>query len=105
MKLQLDHSVFVTTEEGEQQDICQLVTMPCVKSLSLDEVINDYSNIQVSFPSEVSSQPRHMLERCMDICGEAAVSRAQKRSRARKEASAQEVRGYYKQLARATHFE
>ena len=21
---------FVTTEEGEQQDICQLVTMPCV---------------------------------------------------------------------------
>ena len=31
---------FVTTKEGEKQDICQLVTVPCVKrSLSLDEVI------------------------------------------------------------------
>ena len=77
----------------------------CERSLSLDEVINRYSNIQVSFPSEVSSQPWHVLERCMDICGEAAVSRAQIRSRARREASAQEVRGYYKQFARATHFE
>ena len=97
---------FVTTEEREKQDICQLVTMPCVKrSLSLDEVSNDYSSIQVSLPSEVNSKTRDMLERCMATCGKAAGARAKMRSRARKEASAQEVRGYYKQFAGAKHLE
>ena len=86
-------------EEEEKQDICQLVTLPCVKrSLSLDEVLNDYSQKQVSVPSEVNSQTRDMLERCMATCGKAAGARAQTRSRARIEASAQEVRGYYKQF-------
>ena len=41
----------------------------------------------------------------MDTCGQAAGARAQLRSRARKEASAQEVRGYHKQFARAEHLE
>ena len=96
----------VTTEQGETQDICQLVTMPCVKrSLSLDEVINDHNNIQVSVPSDVNSQTRDMLERCMATCGKAAGARGKMRSRARKEASALEVRGYYKQFARAKHLE
>ena len=46
-----------------------------------------------------------MLERCMATCGKAAETQAKLRSRARKEASAQEVRGYYKQLAEAKHLE
>ena len=41
----------------------------------------------------------------MATCGKAAGARAQMRSRAREEASAQEVRGYYKQFARAKHLE
>ena len=39
----------------------------------------------------------------MATCGRAAGTRANTRSRARKEASAQEVRGYYKQFAEAKH--
>ena len=46
-----------------------------------------------------------MLERCMTTCGKAAGARAKRRSRARKVASAQEVRGYYKQFAEAKHHE
>ena len=41
----------------------------------------------------------------MATCGRAAGTRAKMRSRARKEASAQEVRGYYKQFAEAKHLE
>ena len=106
MKAAAGSFCFVTTEERETQDICQLVTMPRVKrSLLLDEVINEYSNIQVSIPSEVNSQTRDMFELCMATCGKAAGSRAKMRSRARKEASAQEVRGYYKQFVGAEHLE
>ena len=46
-----------------------------------------------------------MLERCMATCGKAAGARAKMRSRARKEASTQEVRGYCKQFAEAKHLE
>ena len=46
-----------------------------------------------------------MLERCMGNCGRAAGTTAKMRSRARKEASAQEVRGYYKQFAETKHLE
>ena len=41
----------------------------------------------------------------MATCGKAAGARAKRRSRARKEAPAQEVRGYYKQFAEAKHLE
>ena len=44
-----------------------------------------------------------MLERCMATCGKAAG--AKMRSRARKEAAAQEARGRYKQFAEAKHLE
>ena len=52
---------FVTTENGEQQDICNLATMPCVqRSLHLDEVINDSSNTQVEVPTKGrQSNQRH----------------------------------------------
>ena len=96
----------VTTENGRQQDICKLITMPCVqRSLYLNEVTNDFGNVKVEVPKKVDSQTRDMLERCMATCGRAAGTRAKMRSRARKEASAQEVRGYCKQFAEAKHLE
>ena len=37
---------FATTKNGEQQDICNLITVPCVqRSLYLNEVTNGYENI------------------------------------------------------------
>ena len=80
---------FVTTENGE----------------CLDEVIDDTSSAQVEFPKGVGSHTRDILERCMATCGKAAGARAKRRSRARKEALAQEVRGYHKQFAEAKHLE
>ena len=96
----------MTTENGEQQDPYNLTTIPCVqRSLCLDEVINDSSSAQVEFPKVVDRQTRDMLERCMATCGKAAGARVQSRSRSREEASAQEVRGYYKQFAEAKRLE
>ena len=97
---------FATTENGNQQDICSLITMPCVqRSLHLNGPTNDFDNIKVEVPKGVDGQNRDMLERCMATCGRAAGTRANTRSRARKEASAQEVRGYYEQFAEAKHLE
>ena len=97
---------FVTTEIKDQQDICKLTTMPCVqRSLCLNEVTDDFGNIKVEVPKGVDGRTRDMLERCMATCGRAAGTRAKMRSRARKEASAPEVRGYYKQFAEAKHLE
>ena len=73
--------------------------------LFVDEVINDSSSAQVEFPKGVDSQTRDMLERCMATSRKATGARAKMRSRARKEASAQEVRGHYKQFAEAKHLE
>ena len=53
----------------------------------------------------VVNQTRDMLERCMATCGKAAGTRAKRKSCARKEASAREVRGYYKQFAEAKRLE
>ena len=47
----------------------------------------------------VDGQTRDVSELCMATCGNAAGTRAKMRSRARKEASAQEVQGQYKQFA------
>ena len=67
---------FVTTENGEQQDICNLTTMPCVqRSLCLVVAINDDRNTQLNFPKGVHSQTRGLLERCMATCGKAAGAR------------------------------
>ena len=50
---------FVTTENGEQQDLYNLTTIPCVqRSLCFDEVIDDSSSAQVEFPKGVDSQTR-----------------------------------------------
>ena len=80
--------------------------MPCgQRSLHLNGATNDFDNIKVEVPKGVDGQIIDMLERCMATCRKAAGTRAKMRSRARNEASAQEVRGYYKQFAEAKHLE
>ena len=99
-------SCFVTAENVEHQVKYNLTTIPGVqRSLCLDEVIDDSSSTQVEFPKGVDSQTRDMLERCVATCGKAAGARVKKKSRARKEASAQEVRAHYKQFAEAKRLE
>ena len=96
----------MTTENGDQQDVCNLITLPCVqRSMHLNEVTNNFGSMKVEFPEGVDGRTRDMLERYMATCGRATGTRAKMRSRARKEASAQEVRGYYKQFAEAEHLE
>ena len=86
---------FVTTENGDQQDICNLITVPCVqRSLYLNEVTNDSGSPKVEVPRGVDGRTTDILKRCMATCRKASGTRAKMRSRARKEASAQEVRGY-----------
>ena len=53
----------------------------------------------------VDGRIREMLEQCMTTCGKGSGIKAKRRSRARKEASAKEVRGYFKQFAEAKHLE
>ena len=80
--------------------------MPCAQRSSyLNEMANNFGNLVVDVPEGVDGQTRDVLERCMATCGRAAGMRAKRRSRVRKEASAKEVRGYYKQFAEAKHLE
>ena len=97
---------FSMTENGDQQDMCKLITMPCVqRSLYLNQTTNNHENIKAEVPKVVDGRTRDMLERCVAPCRRAAGTRAKMRSRARKEASAQEVRGYCRQFAKAKHLE
>ena len=75
----------------------------CATIIVSQKVTNDYANFKAEFPDGLDGQTRDMLERCMTTCGRAAGTRVKMRSR--KEASAQEVRGYYKQFAEAQHLE
>ena len=80
--------------------------MPCVqRSLYLNEVTNNFASMKVEVPRGVDAETRDVLERCMATCRRAAGTKTKRRSRARKEASAQEVRGYYKQFTEAKHRE
>ena len=71
----------------------------------LNEMTNNFGNMQVEVTTGVDGRTRDVLERCMTTCGKAARTKPKKRSRARKEASAKEVRGNYKQSAEAKHLE
>ena len=77
--------------------MCAAITVPS------REVTNNSGSTRVELPKGVGNQTRNMLERGMATCGKAARARAKMRSRARKEASSQEVREYYKQFAEAKH--
>ena len=95
---------FVTTENGEQHDIYNLTFIPRVqRPLCLEEVTDDSGSTRDELPNGVDNQTRNMLERCMETCGKVAGARAKRKSRARKGASAQEVRRYYKQFVEAKH--
>ena len=75
--------------------------MPSVQqSLYLNEATNGNAVMKTGV-----LETRDVFKRCMTTCGRAAGTRAKMRSRARKEASAQKVRGYYKQFAEAQHLE
>ena len=88
----------------ENKTYAILITMPGVqRSLYLNEMTNDIASMKAEVHDGVDGQTRVMLERCVTTCGRAAGTRAKMRSRARKEASAQEVRGYYNQFASAKH--
>ena len=65
---------------------------------------DDFGNIQFEVPKGVDGRTRIVLEQRLTACGKVAEIKA-KKSRARKEASAQQVRGYYKQFAEAKHQE
>ena len=96
----------MTTENGEERDIYNMTTIPSVqRSLCLEEVTDEFSRTRVELPNGVENQTRDLLERCMATCGKVSGARANRKFRARKEASAQEVRGYHKQFARAKHLE
>ena len=82
----------VTTANGEQQDVYNFT-------------LDDSSSTQVEISTGVNCRIRKMLERCVATCEKAAGAKAKMRSRARKEAPAQEVRGYYKPFARGKHCE
>ena len=52
----------VTTENGDQQDICNLTTVPCVqRSLYLNELTDDFGNFRVEVPKGVDSRTRDVL--------------------------------------------
>ena len=69
---------FVTTENGEQEDIYNLTTFLGVqRSLCLEEVIDDSSSTRVEFPKRVDNLTRDMLERCMATCGKSRRSKSQ----------------------------
>ena len=61
--------------------------------------------MQIEVPKGVDGRTRDVLEQCMTTCGKSAGIEEKRRPRARKEASAKEVRGYYKQFAGAKHLE
>ena len=80
---------FVTTENGDQQDTCNLTTMPCgQRTLYLYEMTNNFSNIQAEISKGVDGRTRDVLEQCMTTCEKAGRIKAKKRSRPRREASA-----------------
>ena len=66
-------SCFVTTEDGDQQNICNLTIMPCAqRSLYLNELTDDIGNRKLEVPRGVDGRTRDVLERCMATCGRAA---------------------------------
>ena len=93
---------FVTTENGDQQDICKLITMPCVpRLLYLNERTNNFGNIKLKFPRKLMVKQ----ETCWNPAWLLAEEQQDQEPRARKEAAAQQVRGYCKQFAEAKHLE
>ena len=104
MPQQPDH--FCDNRQLKTTKLYNLTTMPWVqRSLYLNEMTNNFGNIQVEVQKGVDGRTGDVLEQCMTTCGKAAGIKAKGKSRAQKEASAEDVRGYYKQFAEAKHLE
>ena len=93
-------------EDGEERQAITTEHSPVHDSKCgcLDQGVS-FKLVQLTNWKVVFPQTRDMMERCMATCGKAAGARAMRISRTRKEASAQEVQGYYKQLTEAKHLE
>ena len=64
MQQQPDHGCFLSFENGDQQDMCNLITMSCVqRSLYLNERTNNFGNMKIEVPRRVDGRTRDMLER------------------------------------------
>ena len=49
---------FLTSENGDQEDICNLITMPCVqRSLYLNERTNNFGNMKIEVPKGLTVEP------------------------------------------------
>ena len=58
--------LFVTTENGDQQNLCNLTILPCVpRSLYLHEVTADFGNMKFEVREGVDGRTGYVLERCM----------------------------------------
>ena len=80
-----------------QKKICNLTTLSCKKqSLFPNEMTNNFSNIQVEDSKGIDGRPKDVIERCMTSFGKTAGMKSKRRSRAQKEVSAKEVKGFYK---------
>ena len=72
---------FSMTGKGDQQDICNLITMPCVqRSLYFNEGTNNFGNMKVEVPKGVDGRTRDVLERFKATYGRAAGARSKMRS-------------------------
>ena len=68
---------FCDHENGNQQDTCNLTTMPCIqRSLYLNEVINDSDSTQVEVPKGVESQTLVALDRAASASRTASTGRS-----------------------------
>ena len=87
--------------------MCNSVAIPCVQRYHCTSMKGPTTSEirKLKFQKEVDGRTRHLLERCVVTCGRASRARAKMRSRARKEASAQDVRRCCKQFAEAKHLE
>ena len=85
---------------GHYADVCKRSLSSWWSDQWLQHIIHKSTFLMESM---VTSQTRDMLEHCITTCGKPARSRVKMRSRTRKEASAQEVRGHYKQFNEAKH--
>ena len=98
----------MTTEVGDQQDVCNLTSTQCApRSLYLNEVTNNFGSTDVEVPKRsCDGRTTDMLERRVHTCGKAAGTRAQMRSRTRRKSiSYRKIRRYSALFAEALHLE
>ena len=93
-------------ETGDQQNIYNLTTIPRVQqSLCVEEITDDSSSTRNELLNGVVQSNQRHAGTLYGHLWKSRRSKSQEEIRARKEASAQEVRGNYKQFAEAKRLE